>query len=136
MGVNRNASKRILDAFRAKAPSEHHEQCEVVKHLRTAKIRFCAIPNAGKRPRGQGARMVAEGLEAGVPDLLIFDPPPNLKGRKGVAIEMKAIDGKKPSDEQFHWLSSLVALGWETKIAFGAQEALSWLNSLGYRVPG
>lgn len=76
-----------------------------------------AVPNAGKRTRRQGARMKAEGLKAGVPDVAL--PVPR-GGFHGMYIEMKI--GKNTLEpnqrEWFQWLAGqgfycVVCWGWE-----------------------
>lgn len=117
-------------------PSEHSEQVVVVKALRRARLRFCAVPNGGMRD-AQTARMLrAEGLVAGVPDLLIFDPPPGVLEAVGTALELKRADRGEGavSGEQREWLAALSARGWATLVGFGAQDALGKLRALGYDV--
>jgi hypothetical protein len=108
----------------------------VVDELDRARICFCAVPNGGYALTPQaGKRMVAAGLRSGCPDLLIFDPPPLAPEFIGTALEMKRVDGDKPSEAQQDWLIKLAARGWKTGVAYGAVEALRFLASLGYRVP-
>lgn len=67
-----------------------------------------AIPNGGYQATARSvARLKAEGLKPGVSDLHL--PVPR-KGYHGLWIEMKAEKGKL-SDEQKHWLDSMVFLG-------------------------
>jgi hypothetical protein len=116
---------------------EHAEQVEVVRWLRAADITFCASANAAKRSAALAAMLKAAGMQAGFPDLMIFDAPPLAPEFIGVAIEMKRADGKgRVSDEQQGWLIALAARGWKTKVCHGAADALRFLSSLGYRVPG
>lgn len=57
--------------------SESAEQITLVKKLRRAGIRCAAVPNGANLRGGakEGARLKKEGLEPGIPDLLIFDRP-------------------------------------------------------------
>lgn len=114
---------------------EHIEQVQVAKWLDNAGVLYCSVPNAGIRPGPIGNKMKAEGMKPGVPDLLIFTPPPHGIA-KGVAVEMKQIDGGEVSVFQHEWHESLRALGWIVIVAHGAADALRQLNALGYRVPG
>lgn len=117
-------------------PSEHWEQVQVVKALSRAKIVFCAVPNGGFRIRREAAMLKAEGVQQGVPDLLIFSAPPASPDRCGVALEMKRRDGK-PSDvrrKQREWLSTLESLGWEPVVGWGAMDAIDKLRELGYEI--
>lgn len=75
--------------------------------------------------------MRASGLKPGVPDVLIFTP--TALAPKGVALELKAAKGAL-SPEQRVWLERLSGLGWATVVAYGYEDALQQLGTLGYRV--
>jgi hypothetical protein len=84
-------------------------------------------------------RQRAKGVKKGVPDVLVFDAPP--KGREfgmcGTAIELKPRKdgkgrGKKPTADQDAWLTELRGRGWFAKVCHGADEAIGWLEELGY----
>jgi len=78
------------------------------------------IPNEGKRSYYTGAKMRAEGLKAGVPDLFL----PAARGNKhGLFIELKRVGGKKPTAKQQAWLAALEAQGYATYTAYGWQQA-------------
>ena len=76
------------------------------------------ISNEGKRTRTNGARMRAEGLKKGVPDLCL---PVARCGCHALYIELKKADGGRLSSEQIEWLDKLkqqgnmavVSHGWE-----------------------
>lgn len=115
---------------------EHWEQVQVVKALARAKVVYCAVPNGGFRVRREAAMLKAEGVQKGMPDLLIFTPPPSSPGRCGVALEMKRRDGK-PSDlrpNQRVWLERLEDLGWSVVVGWGALDAIDKLRDLGYEI--
>lgn len=115
---------------------EHHEQVILVQWLRRTGILFAAIPNGARTSLSVAKRLKAEGLSAGMPDLLIFDVPEG-KTFIGVAIELKRADGKgRASPEQMEWLAQLSARGWCALVCHGAADALMRLSELGYRVPG
>ena len=122
---------------------EEQEQREVVKFLTLAGVRFCHVPNGGKRGRIEAAIFKGLGVQAGVPDLLIFDPPPFHVSRYdrqpryiGTAIEMKArkdqVPGAKPTQAQRQWLDALRERGWFTAVCYGAGEAIDLLRGVGY----
>lgn len=111
---------------------ESHAQQIVVQWLRKRGIHFCAIPNGGKRGPIAGRILKAEGVVAGAPDILIFDRPPWYANSIGVALEMKAPGGSKPSAHQLEFLSALEKRGWIVIIAYGAHEAFERLALLGF----
>lgn len=117
-------------------PSEHSEQVLVVRKLRNAKIWYCAVPNGGKRNRGEAIKLTQEGVRRGAPDLLIFDAPPNRPDCVGTALEMKRQGGSESnlSREQVKWLAALEKRGWHTLVGYGARDALEKLQDAGYPV--
>lgn len=84
-------------------------QSEYIKWVRTNKmyvepLRACfAIPNGGSRPKKTAATMKAEGMEAGVPDLMILSPA---RSYAGLVIETKT-KYNQPSMAQKNWLNML-----------------------------
>lgn len=76
-------------------------------------------------------RLKMSGVEAGVPDLLLFDPPP-IGGSCGVALELKRREGGRTSEKQKRWLRELEARGWVALVCHGAAEAIRELERLGY----
>lgn len=106
-----------------KMPTEHAEQCAVASWLRRRKIWFFAVPNGAKMGAAEAAKMKREGLESGVPDLLIVD-----RGRR-LALEMKARESGTASPDQKRWLDHLAAEGWTVAIKHGAKEAIAWLRA-------
>ena len=119
-------------------PSEHSEQVLVVRRLKGARpeLLFCAVPNGGRRSRHEGAKLRAEGMSRGVPDILIFTPPPGREGKVGTALEMKRQKGGRLSAEQKEWLCALEEAGWHTIVGKGAKDALEGLQRAGYGVRG
>tara|TARA_Y100000034_G_C6772291_1_gene344585 strand:- start:274 stop:627 length:354 start_codon:yes stop_codon:yes gene_type:complete len=114
---------------------EATEQKAVVGRLRRAKTVFCAVPNE-RANKIQAIHFKAMGVEAGAPDLLIFDPPPAVWGAAGTALEMKCMGGR-PSDvsetqRAFH--KRLEALGWHVIVGYGSQDALVKLRRAGYNL--
>ena len=77
------------------------------------------IPNEGKRSARQGARMRAEGLRAGVPDICL--PVPR-GGYSALYIELKA-GRNKPTPDQLAWLDALDKAGNKTAVCWGWQSA-------------
>jgi len=107
--------------------SEHAEQVNIIKYCKIVKIPVFAIPNGmwipgltGKRLFSYIAKMKAEGMTKGVPDL--FFPIAN-NGYNGLFIELK-IRGGKLSAEQMKWLKILSNNGYKAICCYGANEAI------------
>jgi hypothetical protein len=98
-------------------PTEHEEQRELVRWFRQTfrEVRIFAIPNGGSRGRAQGGRLKAEGVSAGVPDLLV--PAWSLW------IEMKRTQGGSVSAEQRDWHAYLRSIGHTVIICRGFLQA-------------
>ena len=109
--------------------SESHLQQVCVRWFRLqypeySKLLF-AIPNAGKRLGMNGARMKAEGLLAGVPDLFLAI---GSNGFNGMFIEMK--HGKnKPSNEQKMMLEELKSRCYNVEIIYTLDDFIARVNS-------
>lgn len=110
------------------------QQATVVSALRNAGHVFAAIPNGHVRSKRQHLQARQEGVSAGMPDLLIFDPPPNLPSAVGVALEMKRKSGRSRDvrKNQRSWLRDLADRGWVPVVGYGALDALCQLMALGY----
>ena len=84
--------------MKAARRSEHQEQVELVarvRHFHPGTLIF-AIPNGGKRVKQEAVRLRAEGVLAGVPDLLVPEP----RGPyHGLFVEMKRVGGKATADQ-------------------------------------
>lgn len=93
-----------------------------------------AIPNGGKRDAGTAARMKAEGVRAGVPD--IFLPAPVVRINHGdnsalwhgLFIEMKVGKGKL-SDEQKEWMFAFDQQGYKCETCYSWLEAREAINN-------
>lgn len=79
------------------------------------------IPNGGSRNYVEAARLKAQGVKPGVPDLCL----PVARGQyHGLYIEMKRQRGGRVSDEQKEWIAALTAQGYRTAVCKGAEEAI------------
>lgn len=116
------------------ALSEQSEQSSLVRHLSRCGICYAAVPNGGKRDKRTAGALASSGVQKGIPDLLIFDSPPNAPEKVGVAIEMKRVVGGRTSASQHRWLRSLQARGWVAFVAKGSADALRRLRELGFGV--
>lgn len=125
-------------------PSEHEEQAAVVdwwgwncKRWGLDERLLIAIPNAAKRSYALAARLKAEGMRSGCPDLFLARPRPLIDDTEpafcGLWIEMKRLDGK-PSQAQLEMADLLRRQGYSVVIAKGAQEAIRAIE--GYLGPG
>jgi len=120
-------------------PLEETEQITLASWLDWNKVLYCHVPNGGYRHPVTANRFKAQGVKAGVPDILIFDRPyPVENGMMyvGVAIELKRKDKSlgRLSDNQAQWISALRERGWLCNAFYGADAAIEYLKSLGYGV--
>jgi hypothetical protein len=104
---------------------EHAEQVALMRwaalHVRRypgLELLF-AIPNGGRRDAVTGARLKAEGVKAGVPDLLLPWPA---GGWHGLFIELKA-PGGRVTVAQKRWIEWLRAAGYRAEVCYGWEEA-------------
>lgn len=78
------------------------------------------VPNGGSRNRIEAARMKAQGVKAGVPDVCL--PVPRC-GYHGLYIEMKRQRGGRLEDGQKEMIPKLRAQGYCVEVCKGFQEA-------------
>lgn len=108
------------------ANEEHREQAALMTWAAYAAIDrpelglLYANANGGARSPVTGARMKAEGVKAGVPDLFL---PVARCGYHGLYIEMKRRKGGHVSPEQKWWLDRLNEQGFLTRVCRGYDEA-------------
>lgn len=105
-------------------PSEHAEQVAVVQWFKRQHpgVRIFAIPNGGQRNVVVAAKMKAEGVSRGVPDLYV--PAWRLW------IEMKRAKGGALSAEQRDWIAYLEGLGDTVIVGKGADDAIAQVKAL------
>jgi len=116
-----NSTRLNLSKSRGlKIPKERQEQIMLVQYLKARKIPHYAIPNGGSRNKIEAARMKAEGISAGVPDICI--PVPN-KHYHGLYIEMKRRKGGVVSEKQKKWIETLNNNGYLAVVCRGFEEA-------------
>lgn len=112
------------------ANPEHEAQKQVVEYLRWVGVSFAAIPNGAKRSFKQASWLKAEGLTKGAPDIVIFSKPPR-SSCVGVVVEMKSEKGRL-SPEQVTFLDKLRKQNWHVIVAYGADDAIIQLKSVGW----
>ncbi len=100
-----------------RVPTEHEEQRNLVRWFRQTfkDVRIFAIPNGSQRSRTTGAKLKAEGVSAGVPDL--FVPAWCLW------VEMKRAEGGSVSVEQRDWHAHLRSIGHTVLVCRGFPQA-------------
>lgn len=108
-------------------PTEAQEQIAVAQYLDATKMLWCHVPNGGLRNKIVARNLKLEGVKAGVPDIMIFEPT---RGYVGVAIELKRIKNSSVSDSQKEWLQALQDRGWCTRVCKGAGEAINAIREL------
>ena len=113
-----NTIECCADSGTRPLPSEHEEQCVFVSAFRKAfrGVRIIAIPNGGWRDIKTAARLKAEGVVKGVPDLFVPE--------WGLWIEMKRQKGGTLSDDQKDWIDYLQSRGYKAVCCKGADEAM------------
>jgi len=104
--------------------SEHVEQREFVSAFRKRfpQVRIYAVPNGEARSRTAGARLKAEGVSPGVPDLHI----PEWR----MWIEMKRAKGGRVSAEQADWHAYLRSIGDTVIVARGQHDAWRQIDEI------
>lgn len=83
------------------------------------------IPNGGYRHPAEAARLKAQGVKAGVPDLCV---PVARGGYHSLYIEMKAAKGGKISQHQAEWISLLRGQGMCAWVCKGADAAIACIT--------
>lgn len=108
------------------APLESEEQITLFEWAslqvgRYPELRFLYhVPNGGSRNKAEAARLHAEGVKAGVPDLCL---PVARGGFHGLYIELKRTKGGRASENQKAWLERLQEQGYCAVICKGWEEA-------------
>jgi len=112
------------------APPEHEEQALGVSVLKAAKIPRFSVPNGGLKDLEAATKQKREGMEPGIPDLVLVRAPP-------VACEFKKANGdfSDVADRQWKWLWTMVENGWVAGICFGYKAMLGFLHYRGEAVP-
>jgi hypothetical protein len=132
LGYREDYRDAIAKAAHAKpVQREHIEQVHVftwaaiMAPTYPALAMLFACPNGGARNIITAARLKAEGVKKGVPD--IFLPLPC--GRwHGLVIEMKA-KGGRISPEQRWWITHLSDAGYQVEVCWNAEEAIDTISN-------
>lgn len=122
-------SLRNKPLFKFKAPcaSEHREQVALMQWVEWMLPRWpeldllFAIPNGGDRNEIVAAKLTAEGVKKGVPDLML----PVARGPyHGLFLEMKRQEGGRVRPEQKEWREKLLAQGYQALVCRGLGEGM------------
>ena len=120
--------------MKAPLPSEHAMQAAVIDWWRLAcrgyglpEFALFAIPNAAKRSFRLAAYMRAEGMRAGVPDLLLAFGRWDRWELRGLFIEMKR-KPNKVTPEQTLMIEYLLSEGYRVKVCWSSEEAIATIK--------
>lgn len=137
----RQPRKPRADLHRAEVPLERVEMTRLAAWLDrvVGEYAWAHPPMEGKRSGRYGASLQAQGMKRGIPDVLIFRPPPR-GDHRGVAIELKRQHAPgvstRVSEDQRDWLHALGRFGWACWVCYGWEAAARALvHDLGYGVP-
>ena len=105
--------------------SESHEQRSLVAWWQAVRRQWpgavlFAIPNGGARSAVTGARLRAEGVVAGIPDMFLACPK---GGRAGLFLEMKRTHGGRVDKAQKTVMALLESQGYECAVCRGFEAA-------------
>lgn len=82
-------------------------QYKICQWLEEQNIKYFHVPNGGKRSKSEAARMVSTGVKAGVPDLVLLLPYPDI-----IFIEIKTDKGTL-STQQKKWRHYITLLDYQ-----------------------
>ena len=127
----RRATSRVARGQRrTRRDGEHVEQAALFRWAEFARARLPeltllhAIPNGGHRHKATAARLKAEGVKRGVPDLCL---PVARNGAHGLYIELKTERGKA-TPEQLGWIRALRRQGYAAEVCRGWESARSMIE--------
>lgn len=129
---------RTIGRKRRLVPSEHESQCAFfqlidvqISSLRNRYACAFAIPNGGDRHPAVARKLRAEGVRAGVLDVLYPRP---VAGFAGLFLEFKK-PGERPSDKQRVWIRLLRENGYRVELVYSAEEAWQVLRQYDPHTP-
>ena len=105
------AHKQAAKTRKRPSEEEHRIQCECVKYFAlqypSLRGRLFAVPNGGRRDEKTAAKLKAEGVVAGVADLILLK---SNRDYGALLIEMKTLKGRQ-RDSQKAWQNIVCADG-------------------------
>ncbi len=108
-------------------PTEEQEQAWVIQWSKISLARYpqlkmlYAVPNGARVARSQANKLKREGMNPGVPDLVL---PVARGGFHGFYLEMKRIQGSSVSKVQKDWHEWLQEEDYQVKVCKGHDEAI------------
>lgn len=113
---------------RPSSEKEHRLQCSCVRWFRyqypAMKHNLFAVPNGGDRNKIVAAKLKAEGVLAGVADLILLRRSASYGG---LLIEMKATKGKQ-SDSQKEWMEKITGDGYKYVVCRSLEDFIKEVN--------
>lgn len=104
-------------------PTEHQEQVKLCEWLDLKRIIYFAVPNGSYKGKASAGIFKSEGLQSGVPDVVVF------LENKIVFVELKRIKGSKTSDQQLFWIDKINSYGYaKASVCFGADMAIEFIE--------
>lgn len=118
-------------AYASPLPTESEEQIAIFQWAAYAEAAhpdlrlLYHVPNGGYRNIATAARLKAEGVRHGVPDIVL---PVARGGYHGMYLELKRSRGGRLSPEQAEWLDALTAQGYYAVRCDGAEAAIETIR--------
>lgn len=104
---------------------EIDEQEDFCEWLEVNNIAFFAVPNGGKRGKSAQVQAKREGIQSGVPDVVILLP-----GGRAIFVEMKRRKNGRVTPEQKKWIKLLRNLGFTAEVCKGSDEAIAFISKI------
>ena len=115
---------QIIRSSSGDPESEARIQAKFVTYLQKNNILFYHVPNGGYREKKEAYSLKLQGVQPGVPDIVI---PIARKPYHGLYIELKRKSGGVTSSAQRWWLNELNLQGYAAFVAKGLEEAINLL---------
>lgn len=118
------ATKRAIERYKNPLESEEQESlfewAELMSNRYPVLRKMYHIPNGGERHKAVAAKLKAQGVKPGVPDICL---PTARRGYHCLYIELKRRKGNDATDVQDDWIESLRQEGYKAVVCYGFDEA-------------